>query len=74
MDGTSVRDVRLEKVKELEDAARAAGPAPRCCVCDRRLPRGVDRSHCLEHSEYAQRLIRHERGRRGTRVRLREVA
>lgn len=65
----TIRDVRLEAVKDIEDAARAAAPPARCRVCERKLPKGLQRSHCLEHSAYAQRLIQAERRRRARRAR-----
>lgn len=68
MDGTVMRDVRLERAKEREEAARADGPRARCLECDRPLPKGLHRSHCLDHSAYAQALMRRERRRDGSRL------
>lgn len=65
-----IRDVRLSTMDDLEEAARASAPASRCLVCERKLPKGLQRSHCLEHSPYAQELIRREQRRRARRVRV----
>jgi hypothetical protein len=63
----AIRDVRLELVTAMEQAARADAPARRCVVCDVKLPKGLERTRCLAHSEYVQRLIQRER-RPGLRV------
>lgn len=70
MDGVAMRDVRLTTASDLE----AKAPAPRCQVCDLRLPKGLNRRYCLEHSEYAQELMQRERRRRARRVRSRRAA
>lgn len=50
-----MRDVRLLVSEELE--ARTVRPAPRCEVCDAKLPRGRRRTRCFDHSELVQSLI-----------------
>ncbi len=69
-----IRDVRLSTMDDLEETARASAPPARCLVCERKLPRGLQRSHCLEHSPYAQELIRKEQRRRARHVRVRRAA
>ena len=68
-----LRDVRLSLASEVEERTRAGRAPHRCVVCDRRLPHGVERAHCLEHSTYAQSVIARER-RRTRRAALRRVA
>jgi hypothetical protein len=64
-----MRDVRMAVVGDMEAATRSSAPAPRCEVCDRSLPKGLERRRCLAHSPYAQMVMRHEQTRRGRRVR-----
>ena len=43
----AMRDVRLELVAAVEQAARVDAPARRCVVCDVKLPKGLERTRCL---------------------------
>jgi hypothetical protein len=65
-----MRDVRLAKAEEQADLGRDPAP-PRCEVCDCRLPRGARRTRCIDHSDYARRLMRVESARRARLTRRR---
>ena len=56
MEGT--RDLRLELAADLERQARARGPGARCEECGELLPRGVDRTRCVVHSDHVQGIVR----------------
>ncbi len=59
----SARDLRLELAVDLERQAKARGSLGRCEECGELLPRGVDRTRCVIHSDYVQGIV-HELLRR----------
>lgn len=53
-----MKDTRLLLAQEIEDQILRDGERHHCETCERPLPRGLQRRFCLDHSEYAQQVMR----------------
>jgi hypothetical protein len=56
----------LQSLRTIDPALleEACSGSSHCLRCHRQLPQGVGRAYCLDHSDYAQAVIRRVKARR----------